>query len=211
MPSEVDALDALGLVDSSLSDLWTHCSANMDSIISSTSSALRRMTSRQAGKIRLSSQLVALDAARSPGRSTSTTIGRTKSTTHIRTFQSLTPPGSSNTFRLLPGLRRVRTRATTTPLRPHQHVLSACVLDEPSVLVTLRARSKTGNPGKEKKEYAAQSQAVWENLDGKVDEELLVGKERPAKRPEVARVPDLKIRTIDRSLPLVFHPAILSL
>ncbi|KAF8957970.1 hypothetical protein BDZ97DRAFT_1843919, partial [Flammula alnicola] len=50
-----------------------------------------------------------------------------------------------------------------------------------------------------KKEYAAQSQAVWEkrlafsdlkgkfpSLNDKVDEELLVDKERSTKRPEVA-------------------------
>ncbi|KAF8966069.1 enhancer of polycomb-like-domain-containing protein [Flammula alnicola] len=73
---------------------------------------------------------------------------------------------------------------------------------------TLLTREKT------KKEYAAQSQAVWErrlafadlkrkfpSLNDKMDEELLVDKERPAKRPEVARVPGLKIRTSDQSLP----------
>ncbi|KAF8970175.1 hypothetical protein BDZ97DRAFT_1792300 [Flammula alnicola] len=65
-----------------------------------------------------------------------------------------------------------------------------------------------------KKEYAAQSQAVWEerlavldlkgkfpSLNDKVDEEPPVGKEGPAKRSEVARVAGLKTRTSDPSLP----------
>jgi len=59
-----------------------------------------------------------------------------------------------------------------------------------------------------KKESAIQSQAVWEKrmafadlkrkfptLTDKIDEELLVDKERPSRRPEASRVPGLKIRT----------------
>ncbi|KAH9475176.1 Enhancer of polycomb-like protein 1 [Psilocybe cubensis] len=65
-----------------------------------------------------------------------------------------------------------------------------------------------------KKELAAQSQAVWEkrlafvdlkrkfpSLNDKIDEELLVDKERPTKRADTARVPGLKIRTSDQALP----------
>ncbi|KAF8151729.1 enhancer of polycomb-like-domain-containing protein [Crassisporium funariophilum] len=65
-----------------------------------------------------------------------------------------------------------------------------------------------------KKECAVQSQGVWEKrlvfadlkrkfpmLNDKVDEDLLVDKERPAKKPETSRVPGLKIRTNDPGLP----------
>ncbi|KAJ3490259.1 hypothetical protein NLJ89_g11451 [Agrocybe chaxingu] len=59
-----------------------------------------------------------------------------------------------------------------------------------------------------KKENAIQAQALWEkrqafadlkrkfpSLNDKIDEELLVDKERPVKKPEVARLGGLKIRT----------------
>ncbi|KAF8162145.1 hypothetical protein BJ912DRAFT_1049701 [Pholiota molesta] len=65
-----------------------------------------------------------------------------------------------------------------------------------------------------KKEAAGSSQTVWEkrlayvdlkrkfpSLNDKIGDELLVDKERPAKRPEVARVPGLKIRTNDQAPP----------
>ncbi|KAF9483666.1 hypothetical protein BDN70DRAFT_799389 [Pholiota conissans] len=67
---------------------------------------------------------------------------------------------------------------------------------------------------KVKNESAVQSQAVWEkrlalvdlkrkfpSFNDKMDDELLIDKERPAKRPEVARVPGLKIRTNDQVPP----------
>ncbi|PPQ93891.1 hypothetical protein CVT25_007804 [Psilocybe cyanescens] len=65
-----------------------------------------------------------------------------------------------------------------------------------------------------KKDLAVQSQAVWEkrlafidlkrkfpSLHDKIDEELLVDKERPTKRADNSRVPGLKIRTSDQALP----------
>lgn len=65
-----------------------------------------------------------------------------------------------------------------------------------------------------KKECAVHSQGVWEkrlafadlkrkfpSLHDKLDEELLVDKERPTKRSDISRVPGLKIRTSDQSQP----------
>ncbi|KAF8874330.1 hypothetical protein CPB84DRAFT_1753004 [Gymnopilus junonius] len=72
-----------------------------------------------------------------------------------------------------------------------------------------------------KKELAAQSQVVWEkqmafadlkrrfpSLHDKLDEELLVDKERPTKKPDASCVPGLRIKTNEQRAPLPREPVI---
>ncbi|KAF8871061.1 hypothetical protein CPB84DRAFT_1855208 [Gymnopilus junonius] len=72
-----------------------------------------------------------------------------------------------------------------------------------------------------KKELAAQSQVVWEkrmafadlkwrfpSLHDKLDEELLVDKERPTKKPDASCVPGLRIKTNEQGAPPPCEPVI---